>query len=77
MSVTGPRAVNLQQPLQDTLDNVSASALKLGIEFSAEKTELLVFSRKRDPPQMQLLLLGRPITRCISFNLLFTHEWCQ
>ena len=49
VSVTGPKAIDLQQPLQDTLDNLSAWALKLGIEFSAEKTELLVFSRKHDP----------------------------
>ena len=57
-----------QKPLQDTLDNLSTWAIKLGIEFSVEKTELVVFSRKYHPTQLQLQLLGRTITQAMSFK---------
>ncbi|XP_058821163.1 probable RNA-directed DNA polymerase from transposon X-element isoform X1 [Topomyia yanbarensis] len=70
VSATGPKAINLQQPLQDSLDNLSIWALKLGIDFSTEKTELVVFSRKRDPAQLQLQLVGRTIAQVLTFKYL-------
>ena len=51
--------------MQDTLDNLSEWALKLGIEFSPEKTELVVFSRKHNPAQLQLLLTGKTISQVL------------
>ena len=38
VSVTGAKANDLLRPLQGTLDNLSTWAVKLGIEFSPEKT---------------------------------------
>ncbi|XP_058820982.1 uncharacterized protein LOC131683166 [Topomyia yanbarensis] len=70
VSVTGPKAVDLQGPLQNTLDNLSAWAIKLGIEFSTEKTELVVFSRKREPAQLQLLLMGQTIAQVFTVKYL-------
>ncbi|XP_055549966.1 uncharacterized protein LOC129732771 [Wyeomyia smithii] len=59
---TGPRASDLQRSLQDTLNNLSNWAIQLGIDFSVEKTEYVVFSRKHEPAQLQLMLVGEPIT---------------
>jgi len=70
VSVTGTTAIDLQGPLQDTLDNLSAWALGLGIEFSTEKTEMMVFSRKHQPAQVKLQLLGKTITQALSFKYL-------
>jgi ribonuclease HI len=70
ISTTAPNENNLQGPLQDTLDNLSAWALKLGIDFSTEKTELVVFSRKHSPAKPKLQLLGKPITHSMCFKYL-------
>ena len=65
VSYTGSSATDLQRPLQDTLDNLSTWALKLGIEFSPEKTELVVFTRKHNPAQLQLRLMGETISQVL------------
>ena len=61
---------DLRKPLQDTLDNLSLWAAELGIDFSPEKTELVVFSRKHSPTQLQLQLSGKTITQSLSFKYL-------
>ncbi|XP_062702077.1 uncharacterized protein LOC134285420 isoform X1 [Aedes albopictus] len=70
VSVTGSIAVDLQGPLQDTLDNLSTWALKLGIEFSPEKTEMVVFSKKHKPAKFPLVLMGKAITHSMSSQYL-------
>ena len=61
---------DLRKPLQDTLDNLSLWAAELSIDFSPEKTELVVFSRKHSPSQLQLQLSGKTITQSLSFKYL-------
>lgn len=70
VSMAGHKATDLHRPLQDTLDNLSTWALELGIEFSPEKTELVVFSKKHCNSQLQLKLLGRTITQSTVFKYL-------
>ncbi|XP_055597805.1 uncharacterized protein LOC129755617 isoform X3 [Uranotaenia lowii] len=70
VSVTGDTELHLHRPLQDTLDRLSSWALGLGIEFSPEKTELVVFSKKHRPAQPQLQFLGRTITQSRCFKYL-------
>ena len=71
VSFTPDKRVNdLRKPLQDTLDNLSLWATELGIEISPEKTELVVFSRKHSPTQLQLQLSGKTITQSLSFKYL-------
>ena len=64
------KGTDLQKPLQDTLKNLTTWAKELGIEFSAPKTELVVFSRKQSPSQIKLQLSGRTINQAISFKYL-------
>lgn len=70
VSVVGATSESLQEPLQDTLDNLSAWAVKLGIEFSTEKTEMVVFSRKHFPASFPLLLYNKTITHSSGFKYL-------
>ena len=70
ISVTGTNATHLQQSLQNTLDRLSVWAVDLGIEFSPEKTESVLFSRKHSPPQLHLQLLGQRIPHSMSFKYL-------
>ena len=70
VSVSGVNAINLQQTLQNTLDSLSNWAVDLGIEFSPEKTESVLFSRKRSPPQLHLQLLGQRIPHSMFFKYL-------
>ena len=70
VSVSGPKAIILQESLQTTLDSLSTWAVDLGIEFSPEKTESVLFSRKHSPLQLQLQLFGQRITHSISFKYL-------
>lgn len=70
VSVVGSRAADLQGPLQDTLDNLTMWATQLGIEFSSEKTEYVVFSKKHNPAQLHLQLSGKSITHSMSFKYL-------
>ncbi|XP_058840533.1 uncharacterized protein LOC131696021 [Topomyia yanbarensis] len=70
VSVVGTNGKDMQKPLQDTLDNLSVWANDLGIEFSVEKTEMVIFSKKRDPAKFQLLLDGKPITHSMFFKYL-------
>ena len=70
ISATGPRASDLQRSLQDTLNNLSNWAIQLGIDFSVEKTEYVVFSRKHEPAQLQLMLVGEPITQVLVHKYL-------
>ena len=68
VTVTGAKANDLLGPLQGTLDNLSTWAVDLGIEFSPEKTELIVFSRKYEPSRLQLMLMGITIAHVLSFK---------
>ncbi|XP_055529426.1 uncharacterized protein LOC129721179 [Wyeomyia smithii] len=70
VSVTASLAVDMKNSLQNTLDNLTSWASCLGIEFSLEKTEMVVFSKKRPPPRLELVLSGRPITQSPSFKYL-------
>lgn len=70
VSVVGTTAESLQRPLQDTLDNLSTWATRLGIEFSTEKTEMVVFSRKHIPASFPLLLYDKTITHSAVFKYL-------
>ena len=70
VSVSGTNAIALQQAIQSTLDSLAIWALDLGIEFSPEKTESVLFSRKHSPPQLHLKLLGQRIPHSMSFKYL-------
>lgn len=70
ISVVGSTAESLQRPLQDTLDNLTTWAVRLGIEFSTEKTEMVIFSRKHTPASFPLLLYGQTITHSNVFKYL-------
>jgi hypothetical protein len=70
VSIRGSTAVALQGPLQNSLDNLSAWARNLGIEFAPHKTELVVFTRKRYPAQLKLKFLGKIITQSLTFKYL-------
>lgn len=70
VSVTGQSANHLSEPLQNTLNNLSRWAMELGIEFSTEKTEMVVFSRKHNPPSLKLYLLGKLIIQSLVFKYL-------
>ncbi|XP_055608580.1 uncharacterized protein LOC129755905 isoform X1 [Uranotaenia lowii] len=68
--ITGKTDTQIKPPLQETLNNLSHWARNLGIEFSPSKTELVVFSRKHSPPQIELLMIGRTLTQSLSFKYL-------
>ena len=70
VSVTATRDADLQVPLQSTLDNLTLWARKLGIDFSPEKTELVVFSKKHNAAELNLSLSGENIRQSSSFKYL-------
>ena len=70
VSITAKKDVDLQVPMQQTLDNLARWAVQKGIEFSPEKTELVVFTRKHIPAQLTLSLSGRTINQSDSYKYL-------
>ncbi|XP_038106658.1 uncharacterized protein LOC119766282 [Culex quinquefasciatus] len=72
VSIAVKKEVDLLEPLQDTLNNLAHWAVGKGIEFSPEKTELVVFTGKHEPPQLNLSLSGKTIEQSDHFMYMGT-----
>ena len=70
VSITAKNEVDLLEPLQESINNLAHWAVEKGIEFSPEKTELVVFTRKFQPAQLSLSLSGRTIKQSDSYKYL-------
>ena len=70
VSFTAKRDIDLHLPLQYTLDNLTVWAVRKGIEFSPEKIELVVFSKKHNAAIMNLSISGKVIKQSLTYKYL-------